>query len=240
MASTHVKADQLEIAQFAQGARKLYITSSSDVNIINQSQSADTTSVGKAFQDNGYDRAAVIYSGNANTQYPEAGFLGVMFSFNAGAATMEFKTLAGDTVDNLTATQITNAKSKNVITYIQRGGRNTVHSPTTGDGTFVDIIRDLDYAASDLQVSIYSLMINLPKIPMTNRGLAIIEGAVRDSALRSAGLGIFDPDSIEVIMPRVEDLSANDRALRKVTGIQVNARMAGAVHFTSVLIQATV
>ena len=77
-------------------------------------------------------------------------------------------------------------------------------------------------------------------INVTNRGLATIEGAVRDSALRSAGLGIFDPDSIEVIMPRVEDLSTNDRALRRVTGIKVNARMAGAIHFAEINLAASV
>ena len=98
----------------------------------------------------------------------------------------------------------------------------------------------LDYAASDLQVSVYSLMINLPKIPMTNRGGATIEGAVRDSVLRSAGLGIFDPDSIEVIVPRVENLSVNDRALRRFTGIQVNARMAGAIHFAQINLAASI
>ena len=49
-AYTHVKADQLEIAAFAQGARKDYRTSSSNANIINQSAQADTTSVAAAFK----------------------------------------------------------------------------------------------------------------------------------------------------------------------------------------------
>ena len=233
LAYSHVKADQLEIAAFAQGARKLYKTSDDDVNIINQSESADTTSFAKAFKTNGYDRAGAIYGGNADVQFPEAAYLGVMFGYEAGAATMEFKKLTGVTVDNLTATQITNAKAKNATVFIPRGGQNTIHNPTQGDGTWDDIIRDLDYAASDIQVSVYGMLINLPKIPFTEKGFAILEAAVRDSVLRSVGLGIFSGDADRspiITMPKVTDISANDRALRKVTGIKVSAYMAGAVH----------
>ena len=108
-----------------------------------------------------------------------------MFGYDAGAATMEFKKLSNVTVDNLTATQIANAKAKNATVFIPRGSQNTIHNPTMGDGTFDDIIRDLDYAASDIQVSVYGMLINLPKIPFTERGFAILEAAIRDSVLRS-------------------------------------------------------
>lgn len=243
LAYTHVKADQLEIAAFAQGARKLYKTSDDDTNIINQSESADTTSFAKAFKTNGYDRAGAIYGGNADIQFPEAAYLGVMFGFEAGAATMEFKKLSGVTVDNLTATQITNATAKNATVFIPRGGQNTIHNPSQGDGTFDDIIRDLDYAASDIQVSVFGMLINLPKIPFTDKGFATLEAAIRDSVLRSVGLGIFSGDADRspiITMPKVTDISANDRALRKVTGIKVSAYMAGAVHFVEINLAAAV
>ena len=240
-AYTHTKADQLEIAAFAQGARKFYKTSDEDTNVINQSESADTTSAAKAFKTNGYDRAGFIYGGNADIQFPEVAYLGVMFGYEAGAATMEFKKLSNVTVDNLTATQITNAKAKNATVFIPRGGQNTIHNPTQGDGTWDDIIRDLDYAASDIQVSVYGMLINTPKIPFTNKGFAILEAAIRDSVLRSVNLGIFSGDSGRspiITMPKVTDISANDRALRKVTGIKVSAYMAGAVHFCEINLSA--
>lgn len=240
LAYTHVKADQIEIANYAQPARKFYVTSDDDANIINQSESADTTSVAKAFKTNGYDRAKVIYGGNADTQYPEAAYLGVMFGYAPGAATMEFKALAAITVDNLTAAQMSNAKAKNATVYVPRGGLNTIYNPTMGDGTFDDIIRDLDAAASDIEVSVFRLEGTLPKIPITNAGLSTIEYAVRTSVLRSALAGIFDPDDITITVPKVADLSANDRALRRVTGIKVVARMQGAIHYVEIDLTATV
>ena len=237
---SHVKADQLEAAAFAQAAKKFYKTSSSDTNIINQSASADTTSVGTAFKANGYDRAGVIYGGNADAQYPEAAYMSVMFGYEPGSVTMNLKGLVGDTVDNLTTTQITNAQSKNVAVYVPVAGSNNILYPTMGDGTFDDLIRDLDYAASDIQVSVFAVMKNAGKIPMTDAGIAQIEGAVQASVSRSASLGIFDPNDITITVPKLTDLSANDRALRRLTGIKVVARMAGAIHFCQVNLTATI
>lgn len=139
---SHVKADQLEAAAFAQAAKKFYKTSSQDANIINQSESSDTTSVAKAFKTNGYDRAGVIYGGNADAQYPEAAYMSVMFGYEPGSVTMNLKGLVGDTVDNLTTTQINNALSKNAAVYVPIAGSNNILSPTMGDATFDDIIRD--------------------------------------------------------------------------------------------------
>lgn len=139
---SHVKADQLEAAAFAQAAKKFYKTSSQDANVINQSESSDTTSVAKAFKANGYDRAGVIYGGNADAQYPEAAYMSVMFGYEPGSVTMNLKSLVGDTVDNLTTTQINNALSKNAAVYVPIAGSNNILSPTMGDATFDDIIRD--------------------------------------------------------------------------------------------------
>ena len=237
---SHVKADQLEAAAFAQAAKKFYKTSSQDANIINQSESADTTSVAKAFKTNGYDRAGVIYGGNADAQYPEAAYMSVMFGYEPGSVTMNLKGLVGDTVDNLTTTQINNALSKNAAVYLPIGGSNNILSPTMGDMTFDDIIRDLDYAASDLQVSVFSVLKNAGKIPMTDVGIAQIEGAVQASVSRSASLGIFDANDITITVPKLSQLSANDRALRKLTGIKVVARMAGSIHFVQINLVATI
>ena len=85
---SHVKADQLEAAAFAQAAKKFYKTSSSDANIINQSELSDTTSVAAAFKANGYDRAGGGYSSNADTQYPEAAYMSIMFGYEPGSINM--------------------------------------------------------------------------------------------------------------------------------------------------------
>ena len=238
--SDHTKAAQLELAAFAQAARKLYKTSSSDANIINQSLNADTTSVAKAFKDNSYDRAGVIYSATANTQYIEAGYLGVMFGYEPGSYTMHEKVVRGDTVDNLTGAQIANAASKNATVFVPIAGANQILYPTNGDGTFDDLIRDIDYAASQIQIDVTQLKRNVGKIPMTDIGIGQIVSVVEATMLRMASLGIFDPESIVVTYPKISEISANDRALRRLTGIKINARVAGSVHFVQIDLVAAV
>lgn len=98
----------------------------------------------------------------------------------------------------------------------------------------------LDYAASDLQVSVFSVLKNAGKIPMDDTGIAQIEGAVQASVQRSASLGIFDANDITITVPKLSQLSANDRALRKLTGIKVVARMAGAIHYVQINLQAQI
>ena len=243
---SHVKADQLELAAYAQANRKFYATSSSDVNIINQSFSVDTTSIAKALNASSYDRAFLLYS-NDTAKFPEAGVLSTYFGFAPGAATLKFKTINGIVVDNLTSTQVSNALAKkaNVFVPITANGGDTgtkiVEEGTVSEGTFADIIRDLDYAASDIQTSVYSGLINLPKVPFTKAGFAVIEGAIRNSVLRSVDMGIFSEDEAPIVdMPTPLEISANDRALRKLTGIKVTARMAGSIHYVSCLLTATI
>ena len=59
--------------------------------------------------------------------------------------------------------------------------------------------------------------------------------ATLQSALPSRAIndGILADDTPVVIaVPRSSEVSANDRALRKLTGITVTARIAGAIHST--------
>ena len=75
---------------------------------------------------------------------------------------------------------------------------------------------------------------------MTDVGIAQIEGAIQASVSRSASLGIFDPNDITITVPKLASISANDRALRRLTGIKVVARMAGAINYVQVNLVATV
>lgn len=241
MGYSHVKADQLELAAVAQAARKKYYTSSNDLNIVNQTFNTDTTSVAKAFNSNSYDRAAVFFSADA-ADYPEAAAFSIEFGYAPGTATMKFKTMVGVEVDNLTTTQITNALAKKANVFVPFGlnGENKIiEEGTMSDGTFADIIRDLDFAVSDLQASVFQVLLNLPKVPFTQRGIDIIEGVLRASMLRSVDLGIFADDTDFIIdMPTVNEVSSNDRTQRKLTGIKITARMAGAIHYVQIQLSA--
>lgn len=232
---SHVKADVLEVSAWVEANYKIFGSSSSDANIINQTLDADTTSVAKALNALGYNRTYLLYSAEA-AKYPEAAWMGGEFSREAGSATWKFKQLVGISVDNLTTSQQSNAKSKKCNTYVPRAGVNMTQEGWMVSGEFIDIIRDTDYFKSRLQTVIYSRLINLPKIKYTDKDIAIIEAEIRSETLRAVDSGILADDPAPVIfVPKAVDVAANDRANRVLPDITVTARIAGAIHFVDPL-----
>lgn len=232
---SHVKADVLEVAAWVEANYKMFGTSSSDVTIINSTLSADTTSVAKALNALGYNRTYGFYSAEA-AKYPEAAIMGGEFARDAGEATWKFKQLTGIAVDNLTAAQEANASAKKFNTYVPRGGVNMTQEGWMVSGTFIDEIRDTDYLKSELQTAVYSRLINIPKVAYTDKDISIIEAEVRATVLRAVGDNILKNDPAPVIfVPRVMDISVNDRANRILPDITVTAYLAAAVHFVDPL-----
>jgi hypothetical protein len=234
---SHVKADVLEVASWVQANEKLFITSSTDTNIVNQTANADTTSTATALAAASYSRTSILYSADA-AKFPEAAWMGGEFARDAGEATWMFKELIGITVDNLTSGQIANAKSKNANVYVPRGGQNMTQEGKTSSGTYIDIIRDTDYFKSQIQVAVFSRFINLPKIPYTDIGTSIIEAelrAVTQQAVRDTILA--DSPAPVIFIPKVADVAINDRANRILPDITITARIAGAIHYADIAVK---
>lgn len=229
-AYSHVKADILEIAAYVEAAKKLYITSSSDSDILTATGS-DTTSTAKALSDAAYERTALLYSASADTQYPECAWLGGELSKDPGQATWKFKTLTGVTVDNLTPTQSTNVLAKNANTYEAVGGVNITSNGTVASGEFIDVIRDIDWLTARIQERVYQSLVNLPKIPFTDTGIAIIESAVRAQLLQAVSAGVLSNDPAPTVqVPRARDVAPNDKANRLLPDVKFFGTLAGAIH----------
>lgn len=240
VAHSHVKADQLMVAAWAQSNAKLYGTSSTDTNIINQTLSADTTSIATALKTSSYGRTFLFYSADA-AKYPEAGLFGSQLALPAGRATWNFKTINIIASDNLTKSQRSNALSKFANIYVPRGGVNSTEESHTSDGGYCDTVRNLDSFKSDVQVALYSVLINNDKISYTDKDIAIIENELRATTQLAVAAKILadDPAPI-IIVPKALDVSVNDRALRLLPDVQIQCRISGAVHYLDVLISTSV
>jgi len=234
VAYSHVKADVLEIAAWAQGAKKFYSSSSSDATIINTTLSSDTTSIATALKTAGYDHVQVMYSGSPSL-YPEAALQSVFLSQDAGANIQAFKALAGIPVDNLTDTQANNARSKYANTYELVGGQNIILNGQMSDGTYADIIRDIDWIKANLITAIYSRLVNLGKIAYTDAGISVIEQQIRNVLKQAQDKGILaDDPAYTVTVPKAVDAAPNDRANRFLNNVYWTARVAGAIQSVSV------
>ena len=113
---------------------------------------------------------------------------------------------------------------------------------------FIDIIHGVDWLQARMEERIFSRLVNLPKVPFTNAGIAIIENEIRAVLENGIRVGLLSPDPIDptsddrkrrtqpyiITVPQATEVPVNDRAERHLTGITFEARVAGAVHKVTV------
>lgn len=194
-----------------------------------------TTDLGAELNALGYDRTFLMYTKNADAEYPEAAFIGGRFSTDAGQQTWAFKSLAGITVDSLTSSQKSKALGNNVNTYTKVGSNNITQNGTMASGRFIDVRRLVDSQIARMEENIFRQFVTLKKIPYTNKGTAIIVGEV-DAVLQDGVKNetVRRDPAPTVTAPRVQDVSANDRAARLFPDVNFTYELAGAIHKTIV------
>lgn len=190
-----------------------------------------TTDLGAELMALSLDRTALLFTKNANTEYPEAAWAGGILPYDPGSVTWAFKTLAGVTVDNLTSSEKSKALNNNVNTYTTIGGVNITQNGTMASGRFIDIRRGVDWIQARMEENIFFQIANLPKIPYTDSGIAIIENEIRFVLNDAIGNNVIADDPEPTItVPKALDVSANDRANRLLPDVTFTARLAGAIH----------
>lgn len=228
---TVAAADILLIAAYIEAKTKIYIARSADADVLTTA----TDDIASDLQAAEYNRTALIYDANAATAYADAAWLGNCLVRDPGSQTWKFKTLTGITYNALSATEKQNAIGKGANVYIRLAGTNITNEGTVASGEFIDIIRGIDWLKARIQENVYSKLINAPKIPFTNAGIAIIETVVREQL----DVGIerdliaIDP-AYTVTVPDVLDTQEADRQNRKLTPVNFRARLAGAIHFVEI------
>tara|TARA_R110000803_G_scaffold13482_1_gene37864 strand:- start:13501 stop:14838 length:1338 start_codon:yes stop_codon:yes gene_type:complete len=232
-AYTHLEADILEISVFANAGKYIYGYSTANAT---DKTSSDTGIMGqlKALT---YDRTFGSWDEEAGegqgdaTEYPEAAWIGNRFPSAPGSSTWMFKSLSGISVDNITGTESTNVRNKNGNTYETIGGVNITREGKVASGEYIDVMRGVDWLESRMEERIYSRFVNLPKIPYTNAGIAIIEAEVRAQLQEAVAAGVIDGEQdIIIVAPKISEISVNDRANRILPAITFEAKLAGAIH----------
>ena len=232
VALTKDKTEVLSIAQYIETQTKVFGTSSALAENINTPASTDTGSIVAQLKALALIRTFFFFGGAvAGQEHFEAAFFGKMFTFDPGQATGAYKTLAGVTTTNLTATQTQNLKDKNGNFYGEAGGRNVTVDGRMVSGEWIDTIFFADWLEARMQERVWRLLSLRPKVPFTNGGITTVAGEVYKVLQDGVEIGgLADDTPLEVTVPLVSATSANDRANRHLRGINFKARLAGAVH----------
>ena len=224
LAGTHVAADVLAMAGYISTVNKLYFTSTQDPTAI----AVTTTDIAAQMKALGYDQTNVLYSTTADTNYPEAAWVGSQLTYTPGQNTWEFKTLEGVPVDNLSKTARTNLETKNASYYIAIAGVNITRNSKMADGTWIDQKIIEFWTIARMQESVFGMLVRKPKVPYTDAGFALVEAQMRSVLSLGVTNGAYSEYTITV--PRVADVPENQRLQRIAGDFLFDATLQGAVH----------
>ena len=228
---SHTTNDVLAVAGNIEGKKKIFGTSSQSADI----KTSVTTDLFSQLQDLGYQRTFGMWSGTADTEFPECAWIGYQLQEQPGSNTWAYKSLSGVTVSNISDTESPNIKNKNGSTYEVVGGvASTVGAKMFG-GEWIDVMVFVDWLEARMTERLWFRMRNSKKIPYTAAGATMIESEIRaqlNDGIRVGGLA--DSPAPTVSVPDVLAVSPNLRAQRIFEGITFEARLAGAIHFVKI------
>lgn len=232
--TSRTQAEVESYALWVEANEKLFGTASSDVNIINTTDAADTTTIAATLKAASYDHTWLMYHDLPAT-FPDAAFFGKQLPTDPGSTTWAFKTLTTIANVKLTGTQSKNAHDKKCNTYELIGGVNITFEGWVSSGEFIDVIRGIDWTVARISERIFSRKVNLPKIPGTDPGIAIIEAEVRGQLFDGITAGLFTDDPAPIVTVPLQASRANaDKISRTLNNVTFEATLAGAIHHTGV------
>ena len=119
--------------------------------------------------------------------------------------------------------------------YLDYGGTAILSEGVVASGEYADVIIATDWLTARVTENVFQRLANLPKIPYSDVGFAVVESAIREVLAAAVRQGIIlDDESLTVTVPRRVDISANDRANRILPNVTFTATLAGAVHKTMI------
>lgn len=186
----------------------------------------------------------IVYPAATDNEYIHVAWMARCFGFEPGTETWAYKTLNGIVAGNYSTTQIANFKTAGVNCYATVAGRDVTLSGYTVSDEWIDIMRYIDYLASDIQARVYGVLAANTKIPYTAAGLVAIESAVRVSLANGQSVGaIAEADYADgevvpgytVTVPDIATISAATRHTRILSGVKFTARLTGAIHVVQIV-----
>lgn len=222
VADTHVTADVMALATAIQARRKIFGTSTTD------NAFTSPTHIGAQLDADSLNRTFWVYLAQADTDYPEAAWIGAQLPYTPGSNDWDFKRAAGVTVSNITDNQRTNIRAINGNMYTTVAGLNMFQDGNMSDGTPIDEIVFIDWLYARLQEGIFFRLANSLKVPYTNPGLLRIENEIRSVLSQAETNGGIDR-GWTVSTPDVLSISPTLRAQRIAGTFVFRARLQGSV-----------
>lgn len=131
-----------------------------------------------------YDRTVIFVNG---TKHAAAALVGETAGRTAGSFTYKFKTLKGVTAETFTDADLAALHEAGAFAYVTKAGDDITSEGISQSKTYIDQTDSIDYVIQNIEYKIQKVMNTTAKITYGNRGIALIESAVK-TALQEAGV----------------------------------------------------
>lgn len=194
-------------------------------------------------------RTAGAFSGLAPAQpaendYAALAWMAKCFGYQPGTETWNMKSIATIAPSALTTSQKEALTQINATQFLRYAGDNISIGGKTLAGEWIDVIRFRDWLKAEMQTRVFNVLKVNRKVPFTDDGIGLIEGAMEATLLKGQTIGgiaptEYDADGNEipgftVTVPRASELTEAERKSRKLTGCKYTARLAGAIHLVEI------
>jgi hypothetical protein len=248
--------DQLiDVAAFIQAAsisRVLFVTDTDTREL----DAEYLTNISTRLQALEYNRSAVQYSQNKYAMASMAGILsGVDFDASNSALTVMFKTEPGVVAEKISETQANTLKQKRANVYVQYSTNNAIiQYGVMSYELYMDERQSFDWLQNAVQIAVFNLLLQSPKIGQTDAGITTICNAISGVLSQAVTNGMIAPgvwngpsfgplvtgqqlqSGFLVYAPPVSSQSQVDREARISVPIQCAIKLAGAIQEVDILI----
>ena len=169
--------------------------------------------------------------------------------------TLKFKNEPTIESETLTSSQykVLASRKCNVFVLLQNG-ESIIQEGYMSDGTWADTRIGVDSLQNNLQVAGFNLLYSDNKIPLTDEGMTTLKNAYDQVCQQYVTNGFFAPglwdgpdigilktnhmlnNGYYIYVPPIATQSSADRAARKAVTMQIACKLAGAVHFSNLIV----
>lgn len=181
------------------------------------------------------DSAAGLFTKADRRSCPEAAWVGLMFPLDPGSATYAFKQLEGVGVDSWTSTERSTIDTTNKGNhYAAEAGIGITRPGKAFGGEWIDVTIGLAWLQARLEERLFSLLVNNPKIPYTDEGVALVVAEIEAQLQEAQDRDVLAP-GWTVTAGAVADADSADKAARILRDIEFTATLAGAIHTINIV-----
>ncbi len=225
------------ISDWVEGKTKVYILGALNSSLLvdlTKNKTTDTGAGSLAYvlgRTNSRKRTVLV---THSTIYLPSALCGLITTYAVGGYNPDFRKLS-ITGDELTETQRSNAKEKNIGHYIDSGlgdvTQNIKAINYSNPNRYLDIIQNIDWLSITIKEKLFYLISNTLALPYSDEGIELVKTEVLNVFSEGERIGVLTPDfGHTVTIPPIKDISQLDRSNRHIPRVNIQARILGKIN----------